>query len=172
MNPLELNKDTEIVPNEPIETVISEVNEMVEAENPTAQTVSPAEAIEITTETTTTSEENAETKTSKMPDYNLFSKAELVEALKLLLDKEIASIRDEVEVIKQSFYKRAKADTEEQKRKFIEEGGEEENFVPKKDDFEDALKLLLNEYRTRKSAYTSQLEAEKREQPNSETAYY
>ena len=62
MNPLELNKDTEIVPNEPIETVISEVNEMVEAENPTAQTVSPAEAIEITTETTTTSEENAETK--------------------------------------------------------------------------------------------------------------
>lgn len=161
MNPLELNKDTEIVPNEPIETVISEVNEMVEAENPTAQTVSPAEAIEITTETTTTSEENAEPKTSKMPDYNLFSKAELVEALKLLLDKEIASIRDEVEVIKQSFYKRAKADTEEQKRKFIEEGGEEENFVPKKDDFEDALKLLLNEYRTRKSAYTSQLEAEK-----------
>lgn len=161
MNPLELNKDTEIVPNEPIETVISEVNEMVEAENPTAQTVSPAEPIEIATETTTTSEENAETKTSKMPDYNLFSKAELVEALKLLLDKEIASIRDEVEVIKQSFYKRAKADTEEQKRKFIEEGGEEENFVPKKDDFEDALKLLLNEYRTKKSAYTSQLEAEK-----------
>ena len=141
MNPLELNKDTEIVPNEPIETVISEVNEMVEAENPTAQTVSPAEPIEIATETTTTSEENAETKTSKMPDYNLLSKAELVEALKLLLDKEIASIRDEVEVIKQSFYKRAKADTEEQKRKFIEEGGEEEYFAPKKDDFEDALKL-------------------------------
>lgn len=128
MNPLELNKDTEIVPNEPIETVISEVNEMVEAENPTAQTVSPAEAIEITTETTTISEENAETKTSKMPDYNLFSKAELVEALKLLLDKEIASIRDEVEVIKQSFYKRAKADTEEQKRKFIERGRRRREF--------------------------------------------
>ena len=123
MNPLELNKDTEIVSNEPTETVISEVNEIVETENPTASATEP---IEIATETNeaTTSEENtdlnAETKTSKMPDYNLFSKAELVEALKLLLDKEIASIRDEVEVIKQSFYKRAKADTEEQKRKFIE----------------------------------------------------
>ena len=153
MNPLELNKDTEIVSNEPTETVISEVNEIVETENPTASATEP---IEIATETNeaTTSEENtdlnAETKTSKMPDYNLFSKAELVDALKLLLDKEIASIKDEVEIIKQNFYKRAKSDTEEQKRKFMEEGGDEQSFVATKDDLEDALKLLLNEYRAKK----------------------
>ena len=164
MNPLELNKDTEIVSNEPTETVISEVNEIVETENPTASATEP---IEIATETNeaTTSEDNtdlnAETKTSKMPDYNLFSKAELVDALKLLIDKEIASIKDEVEIIKQNFYKRAKSDTEEQKRKFMEEGGDEQSFVATKDDLEDALKLLLNEYRAKKSAYTAQLEAEK-----------
>ena len=168
MNPLELNKDAEIVPNEPIETGISsEVIEITEAEKVIEPTTSKAELIEVAPETDVvqTSKENtdanSEPEPSKMPDYNLFSKAELIESLKLLLDKEIASIKDEVEIIKQSFYRRAKTDAEEQKRKFVEEGGDEESFIVAKDELEETMKQLLNEYRAKKNAFTLQLENEK-----------
>jgi len=70
--------------------------------------------------------------------------------LKLLIEKDIDTIKEEVEIIKQSFYKRTKAEAEESKHLFLEAGGEESEFKVDKDELEDTLKSLLNEYRSKK----------------------
>ena len=81
--------------------------------------------------------------------------------LKLLIEKEISEIKDEVEIIKQNFYKRLKSENEEQKHLFIENGGDETEFKPEKDELEDTLKTLLNDFRVKKATLTAQLEKDK-----------
>lgn len=93
--------------------------------------------------------------------YTSLSKQELVETLKSLLSKEIVEVKDDVEQIKHAFYKKLKAEHEEQKKVFVDNGGLDYEFVPSKDEVEDALKSLLNDFRHKKSAHTAKLELEK-----------
>ncbi|MDR3651570.1 MAG: DUF349 domain-containing protein [Paludibacter sp.] len=98
---------------------------------------------------------------SAKPDYNLNTKAELIEALKLLINKEVDAVKDEVETIKQLFYKKSKAEIEEHKKSFIDNGGDEVEFLAPKDELEDSFKALLNEFRAKKAALMAQVEKEK-----------
>ena len=158
MNPLELNKDSEIVANSPIETVSSEsntVSEEIIPEKIETAIIEPESPKDITVSEPPKVEEH------KLPNYGLLSKAELIDALKTILDGDVESIKEEVEIIKQSFYKRSKAEIEELKKTFIDAGGELTEFKPEKDELEDVLKTLLNEYRSKKAAHTASLEKEK-----------
>lgn len=180
MNPLDLNKDTEIVKSENAEMPVVVNNEdVVENANVTeiqtqAEEITPSDVVSATTETVEESNSintetidnvtviNAsETISPALPDYNSFSKQELVVALSALIEKDIELIKDEVEIIKQSFYKKSKAEIEDQKKAFIENGGEELDFVAQKDDSEDKLKELLNSFKAKKAALTAQKEKEK-----------
>lgn len=136
MNPLDLNKETEIVPTE------SEVvNEQLIVED--------------------TIQENSEPTDSTQHDTNNFDKKELINQLKLLIEKDVDIIKNEVETIKQLFYKKVKAEHEEQKSEWLEKEGEELEFIPQKDEDEDEFKLLLNEYRLKKAAHNALIEKEK-----------
>ena len=84
------------------------------------------------------------------PDYANSTKPELIEALKVLIDKEVDAVKDEVESVKQLFYKKTKLEIEEQKKLYIESGG-----------LEEAFKSLLNQFRGKKAAYMALLEKEK-----------
>lgn len=99
--------------------------------------------------------------TEQTQDYSNASREELLSALKLLLTQDIENIKDEVEQIKQVFYRKVKSEHEEAKRKFLEEGGEEIDFKPEKDELGEELKELLNEYKSKKSAHTVRLESER-----------
>ena len=151
MNPLEVNKEPEIVSSEQPEVVVTEVVSVETVEN-VESVVEPI---------VDKSAEIQEQPISKLPDYGLYSKAELVDALKSLVDKEVESIKEQVEIIKQSFYKKMKLEADEQKRLFIEAGGEEGDFKTEKDELEDILKSLLNEYKAKKAALAAQYEKEK-----------
>lgn len=94
-------------------------------------------------------------------DYSAATREELLAALKLLLEKDIEEIKEEIEQIKQVFYRKVKSDLEEAKRKFLEEGGEEIDFKPEKDKLDEELKELLNEYKSKKSAYSAKMDAER-----------
>ena len=158
MNPLELNKDSEIVANSPVETVSTESNTVPEeitpekVETAISEPESPKDI---------TISEPPKVEVHKLPDYGSFTKAELIDSLKSILENNIESIKEEVEIIKQTFYKRSKAEIEEAKKNFIEAGGEQVDFKPEKDELEDVLKSLLNEYRAKKAAHTASLEKEK-----------
>ena len=95
------------------------------------------------------------------PDYSFYTKPELSEALTLMIDKEVDTIKDEVEIIKQLFYKKTKLEIEDQKKQYIENGGKEEEFIVAKDELEETFKSLLNKFRLKKATYMATLEKEK-----------
>lgn len=144
MNSLDLTKDPEIVPSEVTETV---------------ETVDTVDTLETSLETVVI-EQPEETNTI-VADYATSSKQELIDALKLLIDKEVDAAKDGVEQIKQLFYKKVKLDVEEQKKLFVENGGIENDFVSAKDELEENFKVLLNEFRAKKASVMAQLEKEK-----------
>jgi len=176
MSPLDLNKDPEIVANEITETAETiETKEVIEieviAKTPTevvaviaeeneVPTIAVAEEVAETVVEVTVAEQPTEVK-PVAPDYSTSTKAELIDTLKLLVSKEVDAVKDEVETIKQLFYKKAKAEAEELKKVFIEDGGEEIEFLAPKDELEDTFKALLNEFRSKKASLMAQLEKEK-----------
>ena len=189
MNSLDLTKDPEIVPSETIETteitdvivaedapVKIEAEETIVASETKLETVEtedtvivPETSLEKAEETIVVPEENLEKVVAEQPkivksvkpDYASSTKPELVDALKLLIDKEIDTVKEEVEIIKQLFYKKTKLEFEEQKKLFIEAGGLEEEFSVAKDELEESFKLLLNQFRSKKATFMAQLEKEK-----------
>lgn len=90
------------------------------------------------------------------------SKQELCDLFnKLLKNEDILAIKSDVDSIKQSFFKKSKIETDRQRAEFIEEGGDELDFIPIPTLLEDEFKELLNEYRNRRTKYTTQLKKEK-----------
>lgn len=98
---------------------------------------------------------------STKTDYTSSSKPELIEALKLFVDKDVDAVKNEVEFIKQLFYKKTKSEIEEQKKQFIDSGGLEEDFIVAKDPLEEAFKSLLNQFRVKKALFMAKQEDEK-----------
>ncbi len=91
-------------------------------------------------------------------NYAEMLKPELLETLKQLVEKDVNAVKDDVEAIKQSFYKQLRNEVEEQKKKFVEQGGEEVDFQYEKDELEVELKSLLAIYREKKAVLHKQLE--------------
>ncbi|NCB68382.1 MAG: DUF349 domain-containing protein [Bacteroidia bacterium] len=164
MNSLDVNKDPEIEKAENAETIIEKtVTEEVSESVETTNTVSnePVIAEQAEEENVPETAPDGDEKSQILPDYNVFSKSGLIDALKVLIQNDPEGIKEQVEIIKQTFYKKLKAENEEQKIAFLENGGEEHDFLPLKDELEDELRNLLNDYRTKKAAATAQKEKEK-----------
>ena len=143
MSSLELNKEIENLAEVPVTEAIdanltTEVTEEVQSVEPEAT-------------------EEVDNKT----DYSQLSKTELIEILKGLVTAEVENVKDEVETIKQHFYKKQKSEFDEQKKLFVDNGGEEAEYVHVKDESENELKALLNEYKTKKAAIFAKMEQEK-----------
>jgi hypothetical protein len=99
---------------------------------------------------------------SNIPDYSNHSEVELINELRTLLEGPgFFEIIDQVESIKSNFYKKLKAKLVEEKKKFIEEGGFEEEFKPEVDPYEHDLKTLLQQFKQRKAEHNKDIEAEK-----------
>lgn len=153
MNSLDQNKEKEVNATEATVESTVEVNNTV-----TPEAVVEQEAAQTQNETEQAVE--AEKETGSL-DYNTLDRSGLVEALKELLSQDINTIKEDVELIKQTFYKKQKAELEEQKKIFIENGGEEAEFKPEKDNLESDLKNYLAEYKNKKTAQAALIEQEK-----------
>lgn len=77
---------------------------------------------------------------------------------KLMEERPVQTLRREAEALKIAFYKQHRADTEAQRRAFVEAGGSEEEFVPAPDEWENRLKELFKEYRRRRDEFIASLE--------------
>lgn len=95
-------------------------------------------------------------------DYSGYSKHELVETLKLIIEnRPPAEIRNDVERIKVLFYKKHKADAEEKLNKHLTGGGTAEDYKPGIDHDEAEVKNLLEKYREKRTDLGKVQEAEK-----------
>lgn len=186
MDPLEVNKDAEIVntdliqqPETPNSTVADDVaenqsvdiaqqHEKVEKVEE-VQDIAVSETDEVDTEEEVTESESIVVEANIEPvvqafesvDIQSLSREELVSYLKQLLTDDIVNIKDKVEQIKQQFYKKLKAENDENKKALIDDGGEEQDFKPVKDGLDEELKVLLNEYKTKKATLIARAEADK-----------
>ena len=113
----------------------------------------------------TPEEEAAEELAAQKPEEDKFAgkgKEELVALFARMLEEQpVQSIRRDVEALKIAFYRIRRAEVEAARRRFIEEGGAEEDFAPSVDGAEIQLKEQFKEYRRRRDAFIANLEAEK-----------
>ncbi|MEN8117491.1 MAG: DUF349 domain-containing protein [Bacteroidota bacterium] len=97
-------------------------------------------------------------------DYTAHTQIELVNALRDILDENgDKNIKYEVETIKAVFYKNLNQNITDAKNKFIEEGGEEQDFKAEQDPYENDIKDLLKRYRGIRIEFNKKLEIEKEE---------
>ena len=97
-------------------------------------------------------------------DYSGFSRKELVETLALIVENRPPSeISDDVNRIKEFFYKKTKTEFNEKRLEFAKEGGNIEDFRPEPDEFEIKIKSILETYRNKRSDFNRIQESEKQE---------
>ena len=108
--------------------------------------------------------ENLENVSLSPVDYSGYSKDDLVDTLALLIEnRPPAEIRGDIDRIKFFFYKKLKAEAEERKNKFLEDGGKIEEYRAWVDPAEAKVKHLIDRYKQKKSDFNKVQEAEKYE---------
>lgn len=92
------------------------------------------------------------------------TKSEIVDYFASLLEnKPVQALRYDVEAVKVAFYKKHRAEVEELKKNFIQQGGAAEDFAVAADAEEIRLKEKFATYRTKREEYMANLEQSKQE---------
>ncbi|NOU59264.1 DUF349 domain-containing protein [Marinifilum caeruleilacunae] len=105
-----------------------------------------------------------ESELQKEPDYTLMEKSELKNRLSLLLENEsLSAVKEKVEAIQFNFYKKHKEEIEAAKKKFIAEGGPEEEFDFGTDELEVQVREMLQKFKDKKTEQSRNIEQEKEE---------
>ena len=91
------------------------------------------------------------------------SKAEVIERLKELAQDAENAEKQELDMLKQTFYKLHKAEQEAARKAFVEAGGEESAFVPQSDNMEEEYKTIMAEIKRRRNALYAEQEHLKEE---------
>ena len=136
----------------PVMTPEKAAEEVVTNETPEAEVVAEeAPAAAVSTDETAAGEEAA-TAAGKL------SKEEILEKLTGLVAAAADATRNEVEALKQAYYKIHRSEVDELKKAFLEDGGEEKDFVAPEDETENKIKELLATYKEKRAAILAEEE--------------
>ena len=125
---------------------------------PQATVISSDEAIP-----TSVVEQNADGKKCEAEAHN-YTREQIVEQIKTLLERPVEEVKDEIDALKQQYYKLRKNEIEEAHRAYNEKPEEERGeFQIPFDTFEETLKALLNVYKEKKAAFLENQEKEKQQ---------
>ncbi len=123
--------------------------------------ISKKDPVKLETGDIKTDEELGTEKHEKI-DYTKLSKEDLVKVLQEIIEtKTVVAIRNDVDLIKTNFYKKHRADLENIKKNFIDEGGLEQDFKLEESPIETTLKELLNKYRDLRNDLNKKLDVDK-----------
>ncbi|MDR3060735.1 MAG: DUF349 domain-containing protein, partial [Dysgonamonadaceae bacterium] len=87
------------------------------------------------------------------------SREQIVERLAIIVGSPVdENVKAEVDALKQSFYRQKKAEIESTKKTFVENGGEEAEFVPPRDDLEESFKEKLQIFRGKRASLVAESE--------------
>lgn len=143
---LEETKAPVTAPEDTAEEVVT--NETPEAEVVAEETSAEAE---VSTDETAAGDDVA-TAAGKL------SKEEILEKLTGLVAAAADATRNEVEALKQAYYKIHRSEVDELKKAFLENGGEEKDFVAPEDETENKIKDLLAVYKEKRAAILAEEE--------------
>ena len=91
------------------------------------------------------------------------SKEEIIEKFSQLIDSAADATRNDMEALKQAFYKIRRNEVDELKKTFIEQGNEEKDFVAPEDEAENKMKELLAAYKEKRASILAEEEKTKAE---------
>ena len=145
------------------------ISESVTAECPaTAQEAAPAEECSVAEVAAVEAEAPA---SAEVPAAEPVTKEGLVEALRLLSEKEASEIgADEVSRLKQQFYAIRNEEQRRQREAFVEAGNQAEAFEPQADPAEEGFKALLATVKEKKAEQRAAVEALQQENYNRKKA--
>lgn len=104
-------------------------------------------------------EETAESTTASTPQ----NKQEVLARAKEIVASESPIDKQEVEALKQNFYKFHNAEVAQARQKFVEEGGNSDEFVPELDTTEPEFRALMQIIRDRRAKDLEEIERQKQE---------
>ena len=90
-------------------------------------------------------------------------KEEVIQRLKEIDEDACNADKQEIDALKQNFYKLHKAEQEIARKKFVEEGGKAEDFIPASDPLEAEFKQVMGSIKEKRNALTAAQEQEKEE---------
>ncbi|MHA7109624.1 DUF349 domain-containing protein [Sunxiuqinia elliptica] len=142
-----------------------EAEEEIVAEEPETPVEESEEPKEEPAATEPVAEEQPKEKEERAPmDYSTLTEVELINAMRDLLENHAEEdIKADIDIIKLNFYKKHRAQADEEKKKFVEDGGAEEDFEASNAPYEDDLRNLLKEFRQIRNKQHRELEDEKEE---------
>ncbi len=103
-----------------------------------------------------TAEENNATYVPKQ------TKEEVIERLKEINEDACNADKQELDLLKQNFYKLHKAEQEAARKAFIDGGGAPEAFIPQPDDAESRFKDIMSSIKEKRSAIQAEQDKEKK----------
>jgi hypothetical protein len=89
------------------------------------------------------------------------TKEEILNKLTDLLNSPTEAVRNEVDLLKQAFYKIHRLEVDELKKTFLENGGEEQDFQAPEDETEAKIKELLQNYKEKRATLHAEEEQTK-----------
>ena len=89
------------------------------------------------------------------------TKAEILEKLKVLAEDAENASKADIDSLKQAFYKYINAEQETARKKFIEEGGSLETYIPVPNEQEEEFKQIMSVIKEKRNALTIELEKQK-----------
>ena len=92
---------------------------------------------------------------------NMISKQDIIDELKQLIDNADHSSHDQIDKLKQSYYRLTKAENDELRKIFIEKGGDEAEFRVPEDELASQLRDLLAQYKQQKTSLIEKEESKK-----------
>ena len=121
--------------------------------------VAPEPEAEVENQEETVIEED-EYEEEELPDFSQYTQIELVNLLRELVDNEDSPDR-KINLIVTAFNLKVKENNAELKRKFLEEGGNAEEFVAEEDPYENDIRELIKKHRQTRFEQAKKMEAEK-----------
>lgn len=135
------------------DTNLPEMQAELEEEKQAAE-VSETATAETPAEETST-ENTAETTVQRL------TKAEVIERLKAIAADVENVPKTEIDSLKQTFYKLHNAEQEAARKKFVDDGGAPEDYVPTPDPLEEEMKNIMSVIRSKRSELAAEVEKQK-----------
>ncbi len=88
------------------------------------------------------------------------TKDEIIDQITILVDKPVDTVKEEIDTLKQTYYKLRKAEIEASRKVYLAENpdSKEEDFIIQPDPLEEKLKELLNIFKEKKASYQQEQE--------------
>ena len=154
-----MNETNELQPTPEVEVAEAQVTSAPAEETPEEMTVS-----EETTSEETASEETASEETQTVENNTVYeTKEQVVDRLKAIQEENTGGDKNELDLLKQVFYKLHRAAQMAARNAFIEQGGAPEDWRAEIDGAEENFKAIMASIRQRRAEIAEQVEKQKAE---------